>query len=84
MADPLCCVCGFPTSCCRLVPLTWAEGGGPVRDDGFDIGRMVVATRRKPNDVMLCLDCIRQIKRLPFGDLNAAPIVIRPDEEPPF
>ncbi len=71
-----CCVCGFPEAACPLIRLTWSdEPNGRVLVGGYRLTRMVVATKHpERNDVLVCEDCIREIKRLPFSDFAAVDI----------
>jgi hypothetical protein len=61
----MCCVCGNPSVAGRLVRLTWRDESTPEQ---FRTS-MVVAESPAGNDVLVCEDCIRQIKRLPFSKI---------------
>lgn len=78
MSDPiLCCVCGIPDR--RLVRISWSEDPSDV--SGFR-PILIVPVQPKSNDVLVCEDCIRGIKRLPFSDIALSPPV--GNFEPPF
>lgn len=62
---PLCHVCAVPGSLARLIRLTW---DAPNAKDM----RLVVASSEKKSDALVCEDCIRDIKRIPFSDLHDA------------
>jgi hypothetical protein len=83
MPDPRCCICKVDTGSCRLVRLTWAEDGrGAVSPVFGRLPSMVVAAGHEPEGICICIDCIREIKRLPFTALGTAPIVWRDEDEP--
>src|SRR5580765_2069534 len=63
-----CVVCGFPGSVVSLVRLTWKESKKRGAELEESTPEIVVAKNPKSNDVLVCEDCIRQIKRLPFSD----------------
>jgi hypothetical protein len=66
-----CCVCGLPGNVVQLVRMTWVDDGKARWNEEFDWRELsvVVAKVEKPNDSLVCVDCIRGIKRLPFSDL---------------
>lgn len=63
---PMCCVCGFPDNACKLVRITWEEVEGRM------MPVMFLAKDPKPNDVLVCGNCIHGIKGLPNSEVPAA------------
>ncbi len=64
----MCCICGFPEGACRLIRLSWIN---VPSDHEFKI-RLIVVKVPKSNDALVCDDCIRGIKRIPFGEIAQA------------
>ncbi len=65
----MCCVCGFPADLCNLVRFTFQDNpNGCVILNGYTCMKVVVAKNPKPNDSLICEDCIRGIKQVPFSD----------------
>jgi hypothetical protein len=64
-----CRLCGAPQYAGGLVRTTWEAGYGVMAR------RMIVPRYAGPDDILLCMNCIRQIKRLPFSDLERSPPV---------
>lgn len=65
MMASACILCGFPPSACRPIRLTWEDSPRP---DGSL--KMIVAKSPGGNDRIVCEQCIRDIKRLPFSDFE--------------
>jgi hypothetical protein len=61
-----CHLCGLPATCVRLVRLTWVGDYGP----NGKVPQVAVAKRQKTNDAILCVECIRGIKRIAFSDIE--------------
>lgn len=59
----MCCVCGLPDSAVQLVRLTWTD----VSTENVWPLPLIVARIPKSNDRLVCTECIRGIKRLPFS-----------------
>lgn len=62
----MCVVCGFPWNTCDLIRITWKTHDGPPPY------KLVLATKPRHNDTLVCTDCVRQLKRLPFSEINDA------------
>lgn len=65
----MCTVCGFPGSCARLIRLSWMDG--PQMTGEFFQMSIVLVTDPQPNDVLICEECIRGIKRLPLTEVTS-------------
>jgi len=70
-----CHLCGFPQSCGRLIRISWEDE--TWEDESGITCKMIVPRAANHNDSLLCMDCIRQIKRLPFSALEQSPAVPR-------
>ena len=62
----MCVVCGLPESVVDLARITWKEKPAPHGDTTC---HAVIAKINKINDVLVCIPCIKDIKRIPFSDL---------------
>jgi hypothetical protein len=72
---PTCCLCGFPKNCANLVRLNWTL-------ETVNRARLVVAGKATPHDVLMCEECIRQVKRLPLTDLAKSAPIYETDDLP--
>lgn len=88
-----CCICGMPHSACPLIRLSFVEDGrGRIigsQADPFQLLSIAVAKVPAANDCLVCEDCIRGIKRISFGDLEAGryvepPRPVLPNDNLPF
>jgi hypothetical protein len=64
-----CRLCGTPHYTGGLIRTAWEVGYG------IQPSRMIVPRFPSDDDMLLCMHCIRQIKRLPFSDLERSPTV---------
>lgn len=64
-----CNLCGMPNSQSRLIRLAWEDES----DETTFRMKLIVARNLQDNNSIICEDCIRQIKRLPFSSLDDNP-----------
>lgn len=73
-----CHVCGFPESAAPLVRLTWEDQSTKSR---FRM-RMAVPEKSDLTDALVCLECVREIKRLPFSEIERGTKLPPPESRP--
>ncbi len=70
----MCIVCGMPESATRLIRFTFVDDGkGRTHPDVGRFFSIAVAKQPKNNDSLVCEDCVRGIKRIPFSDIEPPP-----------
>ena len=74
---PMCCICGFPPIAVTIIRVTWLDES--TDEGGFKMRMVVVKDNPENNDSLICVECIRQIKRLNFSDIDAGIVVVDAD-----